>query len=257
MGGKKFNLKAIYALWFRDLKIFFRSASRIIGSVAMPLFFLAFLGLGFSKMPLNQAGGGSYIQFLVPGIIGMNLLFSSMFAGLSLLWDREDGFLKEIMVAPVERISIVVGRTAAGVTTSLLQAMMIFLISFLLGFRVANFQVVFLSLLFMLLISTAFNAFGLIFAANMKDFHGFNLIINFIMFPFFFLSGALFPITNLPFWMRFFSYLDPLTYGVDGLRGILIGYTQFPVVFDLIILGGITALLLSLGAYFFEKSESV
>lgn len=254
---KIFSLKAIYALWFRDIKIFSRSASRIIGSIAMPLFFLGFLGFGYSKMQIPNAPGTSYIQFLVPGIIGMSLLFSSMFAGLSLLWDREDGFLKEIMIAPVKRISIVIGRTAGGVSTSLIQSLLIFLLSFLLGFKISGILVFIYSLVFMILISTAFNAFGLIFASNMKDFQGFNLIINFIMFPFFFLSGALFPIDNLPLWVRIISYLDPLTYGVDGLRGILIGLKKFPVYLDFLILLVITAAMLGLAAYFFEKSESV
>ena len=247
---------AVYVLWLRALKRFWRSKSQIIGSIAMPLFFLGFLGLGLNRMAVpGVAGDGNYLRFLVPGIIGMSLLFSSTFAGLSVLWDREFGFLKEIMVAPVSRVSIVLGRIAGGSTTSLIQSVMILIISLFLGFAPASLWGVAASALFMVLISFTFISIGLIFASNMHDIHGFTLVMNFLVFPLFLLSGALFPVENLPEPVRVLSYLDPLTYGVDGLRGTLAGVSSLPLAQDLAVLALFSFLFIVLGAWFFERCE--
>ena len=252
------NTTAIYVLWLREMKRFLRAKSRVIGTLVMPLFFLVFLGLGFGNMNIpGMANGVDYIHFLVPGIVGMTMLFTSMFAGISVLWDREFGFLKEIMVAPVNRISIVIGRIVGGATTSIFQGILILGISILMGFKIAGISAFLLSVIFMLLISSTFIGLGLIFASKMKDMQGFSLIMNFVIFPLFFLSGALFPLENLPVWIRYISYLDPLTYGVDGLRGILVGVSSFSVLFNFAVLIGFSAVMIFLGAYFFEKSESV
>ncbi len=252
------NTTAIYVLWLREMKRFLRTKSRVIGSLTIPIFFLAFLGLGFHNMSVPGIEKGvDYIHFLVPGIIGMSMLSTSTFAGISVLWDREFGFLKEVMVAPVNRISIVIGRLVGGTTTSVLQGTLILAISILMGFKIVNISAFFLSIAFMLLISSTFIGLGLIFASKMRDIHGFSLIMNFVIFPLFFLSGALFPLGNLPVWIRYISYLDPLTYGVDGLRGVLIGFSSFSILFDFTVLIGFSAVMIVLGAYFFEKSESV
>jgi ABC-2 type transport system permease protein len=247
---------AIYVLWLREMKRFLRAKSRVVGTVGMPVFFLAFLGLGFNRVSFpGLPPGVSYILFLVPGIVGMTLLFSSTFAGISVLWDREFGFLKEIMVAPVSRVSLVLGRIAGGASTSLIQGIMILFISLLLGFQLPGLPEFLTSLFFMLLISVVFISMGLIFASNMRDIHGFNLVMNFIVFPIFLLSGALFPVENLPPAIRFLSYLDPLTYGVDGLRGSLIGISAFPLVLDAAVLLLYSLVMIVLGAYFFERCE--
>ena len=172
-----------------------------------------------------------------------------------MLWDREFGFLKEIMVAPISRVSIVIGRIAGGTTTALLQAVAILCISIFMGFKIQGLVGFFISILFMVLIATTFIGLGLIFASNMRDMQGFGLIMNFIVFPLFFLSGALFPIKNLPSWIRWLSYVDPLTYGVDGLRGALIGVCSFSVGFNLVVLFVFSLFMIAFGAYFFEKSE--
>jgi ABC-2 type transport system permease protein len=252
------NATAVYVLWLREMKRFLRAKSRVAGAVAMPLFFLAFLGLGFRRIAIPGVSGGvDYIRFLVPGILGMSLLFSSTFAGLSVLWDREFGFLKEIMVAPVNRVSIVLGRMAGGMTTALIQAVVILGISFLMGFRVSAALSLLLALVFMTMIATTFIGLGLIFASKMKDIQGFSIIMNFVIFPLFFLSGALYPLENFPFWLRYLSYIDPLTYGVDGLRGSLIGVSSYPVGLDLAVLLAFSLTMVFMGAYFFEKSESL
>ena len=252
------NITAIYVLWLREMKRFIRAKSRVIGSLAMPLFFLAFLGMGLGNMSIPGVSKSvDYIHFLVPGVLGMTMLFTSMFAGISVLWDREFGFLKEIMVAPVSRVSIVIGRIVGGTTTSILQGILILGISILMGFKISGISAFLLSVVFMLFISSTFIGLGLIFASRMKDMQGFSLIMNFVIFPLFFLSGALFPLENLPTWLRYVSYIDPLTYGVDGLRGVLINVSSFSVLFDLSVLIAFSALMTLLGAYFFERSEGV
>jgi ABC-2 type transport system permease protein len=251
---------AVYVLWLREMKRFSRAKSRIIGSLIQPLFFLAFLGLGFNRLSVpGMQPGTSYIQFLVPGIVGMTLLFSSSMQGLSVLWDREFGFLKEIMVAPVGRVSIVLGRIAGGTTTTLIQGLLVLGLSFFLRFRITHIPNILLALAFMILIAFTFIGFGLIFASKMKDMQGFGLIINFIIFPLFFLSGALYPLKNLPLFVRILSYLDPLTYGIDGLRkAMILGYeSALPVYLNFAIMAGFSLVMLFLGALFFEKSESV
>ncbi len=251
------NPVAVYVLWLREMKRLLRARSRMVGTLAMPLFFLAFLGMGFGRMSIPGLDGIDYVTFLVPGIVGMTMLFTSMFAGISVLWDREFGFLKEIMVAPVSRISIVLGRIAGGATSSVLQGILILVISTVAGFRISGAAALLLSVLIMLLTSAAFIGLGLIFASRMRDIHGFSMIINFVIFPLFFLSGALFPLENLPTWIRFLSYLDPLTYGVDGLRGSLAGFSSFPITLNLGVLLIFSLAMLFLGAYSFERSESV
>ncbi|MBE0461652.1 MAG: ABC transporter permease [Candidatus Aminicenantes bacterium] len=252
------NRAAVYVLWLREMKRFFRAKSRVVGNLAMPLFFLAFLGLGFNRMVVpGMPHDVNYIRFLVPGILGMSLLFSSTFGGLSVLWDREFGFLKEIMVAPVNRVSIVLGRVAGGVTTSMMQGVLILIASTVLGFRFSSVVSILISFVFMVLISITFLGLGLIFASMMKDMQGFSIVINFVIFPLFFLSGAIYPLENFPNWLRVFSYLDPLTYGIDGLRNTLIGVSSYPLVFNLAIMLVFSFGMVILGAYFFEKSESV
>lgn len=249
---------AIYVLWLREMKRFLRAKSRIVGTVAMPLFFLLFLGMGFRRIAIpGMSEDMDYLRYLVPGILGMNLLFSSTFGGLSVLWDREFGFLKEIMVAPVSRVSIVLGRIAGGVTTALMQGLFILGISSLMGFRMNSILSLGMTIVFMVLISVAFLGFGLIFASKMKDMQGFPIVMNFVIFPLLFLSGAFYPLENFPFWLRYISYLDPLTYGVDGLRGVLIGVSTYSIFFNFVMMVGFAMLMIFLGAYFFEKSESV
>jgi ABC-2 type transport system permease protein len=249
---------AVYVLWAREMKRFVRAKSRMVGALATPLFFLAFLGLGFNRMAVpGMRTGVDYIHFLVPVILGMSLLFSSTFAGMSVLWDREFGFLKEIMVTPVNRFSIVIGRIAGGATTAIIQGLMLILITVAIGFRIPSAPAFFLALLFMLLITTTFIGLGLIFASIMRDMQGFGLVMNFVMFPMFFLSGAMYPLKNLPLGIRVLAYLDPLSYGVDGLRGALVGVSAFPILADLAAMTGWSVIMVFLGAWLFEKSESV
>ncbi len=201
---KLVNYSAIYVMWMREMKRFLRAKSRIIGTLAMPIFFLLSLSFGIGPS-VNLGGiakGVRYLDFLVPGIIGMNMLFSSMFGGLSVLWDKEFGFLKEILVAPVQRSSIVLGRISGALTTTLIQGVLILIISFALGFKIVNAFSLISALVFMILICIGFIGAGIAFASILSDTQGFSLITQFIVFPIFLLSGALFPLSNLHGWIK-------------------------------------------------------
>lgn len=253
---KPISIQAIYVLWLREMKRTWRAKSRVIGALMMPLFFLIFLGSGFRRATLpGMPVGVNYITFLIPGVVGMTLLFSSMFGGLQVLWDKEFGFLKEIMVTPVSRLSIVLGRMAGGSTTALVQSFLVLFMSIFFGFRATSIIGFFIALTLMVLIAFTFIGLGLAFASRMKDMHGFQLIMNFVVFPIFFLSGALFPIQGLPGFLKPFVYLNPLTYGVDGLRNALVGFSAIPLGLDFAVVAISCITIVTLGAYLFETSE--
>lgn len=238
------------------MKRTWRAKSRIVATVLMPLFFLAFLGFGLRRASIPGLPEDiNYAIFLIPGIIGMTMLFTSTIAGFSFLWDKEFGFLKEIMVTPVSRISIVIGRVVGGATISMFQGLVILFISYIFGFRIPGIFAFILTFLLMLIISFTFIGLGLIFASRMKDIHGFSLIVNFVIFPIFFLSGAIYPLDEMPWFIRILTYIDPLTYGVDGLRNVLIGVSSFPLALDMAVMFIICILFLAIGSYLFEKSE--
>jgi ABC-2 type transport system permease protein len=250
------SVQAVYMLWLREMKRTWRAKSRMIGSILMPMFFLVFIGSGFRQARLpNIPDGINYISFLIPGVTGMSLLFSSTFGGLQVLWDKEFGFLKEIMVMPVSRLSIVLGRMAGGSTVALIQGFIILFASMAFGFRFKSLAGLGIAVLFMFLIAFTFIGLGLAFASRMKDMHGFQLVVNFVVFPIFFLSGALYPVQGLPAWLKPLVYADPLTYGVDGLRGALIGVTTRPLVVDFVILSTVCAFMMALGSWLFETSD--
>jgi ABC-2 type transport system permease protein len=247
-------MNVIYILWLRQLKRYFRSKSRIIGSIGQPLLFLLALGFGFGPI-YAKAGGGNYIQFLAPGIISMGILFTAVFSGIEIIWDRQFGFLKETLVAPISRLKIMVGRTLGGATVAIIQGLIIFIISFIVGFRPDNLILVPLSVAFMALIAIFFTALGTAIASLLKDMQGFQLIMNFLLMPLFFLSGALFPFGDLPKLIKTISSMDPLSYGVDGLRATLTGISHFGVHVDFLVLGSITVIVLLIGSYLFSKIE--
>jgi len=246
------QLSGIYILWKREVIRFFRAKSRVIGTLAMPFFFLLILGSGFGPAYQAQNGGIGYINILAPGMIGMVLLFSSIFSGIRVLMDREFGFLKEIMVAPISRTSIMLGITLGGVTTSAVQALLLLGISLLLGVQL-NVYGLPLAILFMFLISASFVSLGIAIASKMEDMHGFQLINNFLIMPLLLLSGALVPL-NLGAW-TFITYLDPLTYGVDGLRGSLVNAAGMPLWLDFGVLTGFCIACILLGAFLFSQRE--
>ncbi len=247
-------MSTIYIMWLRQIKRYLRSKSRIIGSLGQPLLFLLALGYGFGPT-FQKAGQGNYIFFLVPGVIAMTVLFSSVFFGIEIIWDRQFGFLKETMVAPVSRFNIMLGRTLGGATVSSIQGLIVFTISLLVGFRPANWLMVLPMFLIMFLISLLFTSLGTAIASKMEDMHGFQLIMNFLIMPLFFLSGALFPLNNLPKTISVITRFNPLSYGVDALRGVLINGAHFGLGLDILVLSVLTLFFLGLGSFLFSKIQ--
>src|SRR6187401_233341 len=220
------EMSAIYILWLREIKRYTRSRSQIIASLAQPLLYLFALGFGLGPV-FQKAGQGSYLQFVAPGVIGMSVLFTSIFSGIGLLWDRQFGFLKETLVAPVPRLTIMAGRTLGGATIAIIQGTLVLIVCMIVGFRPESWAAVPMALMFMALIAIVFAALGTAIGSTLKDMQGFQLIMNFLIMPIFFLSGALFPLNNLPGALTVATRLDPLAYGIDGLRGALIGVSHF------------------------------
>lgn len=247
-------MHAIYILWLRELKKYTRSRAQIVASLGQPLLYLLVLGFGLGPV-FAKAGNGSYLQFVAPGVIGMTVLFTSVFSGIALLFDRQFGFLKETLVAPVPRIRIMIGRTLGGATVATLQGTLIFVVCLIAGFRPTSLVTIPLGFLFMVLIAIVFAAFGTAIGSGLQDMQGFQLIMNFLVLPIFFLSGALYPLTNLPAVLAAITRLDPLSYGVDGLRGAFIGVSQFGATTNLVVLACIAVVLLVFGAWRFSKIE--
>jgi ABC-2 type transport system permease protein len=247
-------MSAVYILWLRQLKRYFRSKARMIGSVGQPVLFLVALGFGFGPI-FEKAGGGNYLQFLAPGVIAMGILFTAMFMGIEIIWDKQFGFLKETLVAPISRMTIMLGRTLGGATVALAQGVLVFLIAWAIGFR-PSFEFIGIAFIFMILIAMLFTAIGTAIASVVDDMQGFPLIMNFLVMPLFFLSGSLFPLTGLPGAIEIIARFNPLSYGIDGLRGALVpGSLHFGFLFDFSVLGVITLIVLGIGAYLFSKIE--
>jgi len=247
-------MNAIYILWLREVKKYSRSRIQIIASLGQPLLYLLVLGFGLGPV-YQKAGGGSYLQFMAPGIVGMAILFTSVFSGIALLWDRQFGFLKETLVAPVARINVMIGRTLGGATVAMLQGTLIMVVCLIAGFRPVTLIGIPLGFAFMALIAIVFAALGTSIGSSLQDMQGFQLIMNFLVLPIFFLSGALFPLNNLPKALSFVTKLDPLSYGVDGLRATLIGASHFGAIVDAVVLAVVAVGLLCLGAWRFSKIE--
>ncbi len=245
---------AIYIMWLRQLKRYFRSKSRLIGAFGQPLLFLLALGFGFGPV-FKQAGQGDYISFLVPGIVAMTVLFTSLSSGIEIIWDRQFGFLKETLVAPVPRLKIMIGRTLGGATLAIFQAIIVLLLSLFVGFKVPDVHSFLIALMFMIFIALIFTALGTAIASRMQDFHGFQLIMNFLVMPLFFLSGAIFPLQGLPKILDIIVRLNPLSYGVDGVRGALSGVFHYGLALDLLVLASVAAVLLAIGSYLFSKVQ--
>ncbi len=247
-------MSTIYILWLRQIKRYLRSKARIVGSLGQPLLFLVALGFGFGPIYM-RAGGGDYIQFLAPGVIAMSILFTAIFSGMEIIWDKKFGFLKETLVAPVSRLNIMIGRTLGGATVAILQGVIVLIISTIIGFRPTNLELIPVALLFMFLIALFFTALGTAIASVLEDMQGFQLIMSFLVMPTFFLSGALFPLDNLPQAINIIARINPLSYGVDGLRSALINGAQFSFLTDFSILAAITFIVLLIGSYLFSRIE--
>jgi ABC-2 type transport system permease protein len=243
---------AIYTIWLRNMKRYLRSKSRIIGSLGQPLFFLLILGFGLNSLSIPGLGQ-NYMSFIVPGIIAMTVMFTSIFSGIQIIWDKQFGFLKETLIAPVSRTSIMLGQTLGGATTAIIQGLIILILTiFIAGFTpsISGFLI---AILFMSLIGISLTAFGIAIASRMEDMQGFQLIMNFVIFPLFFSSGALFPLNTAPDALKIIAHLNPVTYGVEGVRYGLFGVSMIDPVLCFVVLSGFAVAMVLLGGYLFRK----
>jgi ABC-2 type transport system permease protein len=247
-------MNAIYVMWLRQLKRYIRSPARVVASLVQPLLFLFALGFGLSSV-FARAGMGNYLQFLVPGIVAMSIIFSSIMSGMEMLWDRQFGFLKETLVAPVSRFAVMLGRVAGGATTSLAQGIIVLVVATAFGFRPNDWLMIPGAILAMLFLSLMFSALGMAIGSKVTDMQAYPLIINFLVMPLFFLSGAMFPLHGVPGPMLAIATADPLSYGVDALRQLMIGHAHFGIGLDFTVMGALTLALLALSSYFFSRME--
>lgn len=257
-------LRAIYTIWLRDLLRFAREKSRIISMLGQPLLYLLIVGNGLSatfQLSAAQVKGFNYLLFMYPGIIGMSVLFTSIFSAISIVWDREFGFLKEVLVAPVPRWAVAVGKALGGSTIAMLQGSLLLLLAPFLGLKMSLLQLLAL-LAVLFLIAFSLTSLGITIASRMETMEGFQMMMNFLVMPLFFLSGAMFPLKGLPGWMDRIMHLDPLTYGVDALRHImyhqlppLLSLTRFSLLQDLIVVAAMAVVLISLGTISFSRQS--
>ena len=247
-------MNKIYILWLRQIKRYVRARSRIVGALAQPLLYLLALGYGFGAV-FRQAGQGSYLHFLAPGVIGMSIIFTAIFSGMEVIWDRQFGFLKETLVAPMPRFNIMLGRTLGGATVATIQGAIVMIVSLALGFRPNSIPAMLAVIPFMFLVALMFTALGTAIASTLNDMQGFQLIINFLVMPMFFLSGALYPLNGLPTALTIVARINPLSYGVDAFRDLLIGVAHYGLVVDSLVLVGLTLAFLIAGSRFFSKVQ--
>ncbi|MGA9883439.1 MAG: ABC transporter permease [Candidatus Acidiferrales bacterium] len=247
-------MRAIYILCIRQLKRYVRSPARIVGSLGQPVIFLLALGFGLGSI-FKLAGAGNYFTFLAPGIIAMGIMFTAVFSGIEIIWDRQFGFLKETLVAPVSRLEIVFGRVLGGAIVAMLQGFAVFIVCVAFGFRVHSWLLVPVALVFMFLISLLFTSIGTALGSVLQDMQGFPLVMNFLVMPLFFFSDALFPMKGLPKILEGALRLNPVTYGVDGLRGALSSAFAFSIVTDFGVLVVLSLILLAIGSYLFSKIQ--
>ena len=248
------NLKATYTIWLRELTKFYRERTQFVSAMVTPVLWLLVFGGGMGINLRTGVINTSYNAFIFPGIIGMTLLFTSMRSGISIIWDREFGFLKEILVAPISRTSIVMGKALGGATNAMIQGTILLLLSVFVGISLTPLQIV-IVLPLMLLISLGFDGFGLSIASVIESYEGFQTIMSFIIMPTFFLSGALFPLTNAPRWLQILSELNPLTYGVDAMRQVILGTGQFPIGLDIVIMVVFAVSMLLFTSYMFNVKK--
>ncbi|MEA1909111.1 MAG: ABC transporter permease [Euryarchaeota archaeon] len=247
------DLKAVHAIARREVIRFLRAKSRIVGSIAMPLIWFCAFGLGLGSAFGVRYGEISYAMFLAPGIIAMTVLFASTFSGMSIIVDKEFGILKELLVAPISRVSLVLGKLVGGMATSLIRAVLItILLCVVLEIRVGIINYCGM-LAIICLIAIGFGALAIAIATKMESMEGFGLIVELVVMPIFFLSGAFFPVEGLPGWFSTVVMLNPLTYGVDGLRILMIGTGSFGLLHDFGVLILFDVVVVLFAAYLFGK----
>ena len=245
------EIEGIYAVWLREAKIYAREKERLISSVISPLLWIFGFGAGVGST-IDVIEGFPYQVFIYPGIVVMTVLFTSLFYGIYIIWDRKLDFLKEVLVAPVSRASVFAGKVLGGATDAMIQVIFLLIIGLFISVPLTPLTVI-EAFLMLLLISIAMVSIGLVIGANLQSPEGFSLVINFVMWPMFFFSGALFPTNNLPKWLAAVTYINPLTYGVDALRGIILNINKFPIALDIAVMFLFAVIMMALGILSFRR----
>ena len=247
-------MRVIYQLWLRQVRKYLRSKSRVVGAIGQPLLFLLALGYGLGSA-FQRAGQGNYLEFLVPGIIMQTILFASIFWGINLIFDRLWGFLKETMVAPVSRLRIFIGNVLGGATTALAQGLLVLVISLFLGFHPYSWPLVIVAIIIMAMLSISITSLGAGLGSLMDNIPGFQSVNQFLVFPLYFLSGAIFPIDAAPTALKMIATANPLSYAVDAMRFALINQSHFGIGLDIAVLSVTMIVLIAFGTYCFSKIE--
>jgi ABC-2 type transport system permease protein len=250
------HLTKLYALWLREFKVFIREKSRLVASTFTPILWLFVIGSGLGAANPSTIPGVDYQLFIFPGIVAMSIIFSSVFFGSYIIWDRKFDFLKSVMVAPVSRASVFVGKTLGGMTTSLIQASILLAVGAAIGVPFTPISIL-QSVAVILLMSFGLTSLGLALGSYMYSLEGFQMIVSFVVFPLFFLSGALFPLDDLPGWLRILTAADPATYGVNALRNAMLGTGSTSFGLDMAILTAYTAALGAFGIFSFRRMKAV
>ena len=246
------ELSGLYAIWFREFRVFWREKSRVITSIINPIMWLVIFGGGLgASVSVGQVG---YQQFLFPGILAMAIVMSSIFFGAYVVWDKKIDFLKEVLVAPISRTTIFMGKILGGATDSLIQVTILILIGTLLGITY-TLQGLMIAYAFMFLLTVAVVSIGLIIGSLMESPEGFGLITSFVIFPLTFLSGAFYPLNNLPQWLAVATTIDPVTYAVDGLRGAILGTSYNSLLFDFSLLSVFCVVMIVIGTIAFNRMK--
>jgi ABC-2 type transport system permease protein len=246
------EIEGIYAVWLREAKIYTREKERLISSVISPLIWIFGFGAGIGST-VQFIHGYKYQVFIYPGIVVMTVLFTSLFYGVYIIWDRKLDFLKEVLVAPVSRASVFAGKVLGGATDAMIQVIFLLIIGLFIAVPLPPLTII-QAFLMLLLISIAMVSIGLVIGANLQSPEGFSLVINFVMWPMFFFSGALFPIENLPSWLATAIYINPLTYGVDALKGIiLLNQNHFSIILDMAVMIIFALIMMGLGILSFRR----
>src|SRR5918996_1093179 len=251
------HLAKVYALWLREFKVFLRERSRLVASTFTPILWLFVIGSGLgSAAPSDLPPGVDYQQFIFPGIVSMSIIFTSVFYGSYIIWDRKFDFLKSVMVAPVSRATVFVGKTLGGMTNSLVQVSILLIVGGIIGIHYTTLSLV-QTVVVVLLLSFSLTSLGLALGSYMQSLEGFQMIVSFVVFPIFFLSGALFSIDNLPDWLSILIIIDPVTYAVDALRNTMLGIGSKPFEVDISILIAFTAGLGAFGILSFRRMKAI
>ncbi len=245
----------IYILWLRQMKKYRRSGLRMLLSIVQPLVYFLALGYGFNSI-FEKAGQGSYIQFIVPGVIAQTILFTSIFWGANIIFDKQFGFLKETLVAPVPRVLVMMGSALGGATIGVIQGIVLFIIALIFGFHPYSWTALSLTVLFMIMLSLAMVSFSSGIGAIVNDMPGFMAVTNFLVVPLFFLSGSMYPLNNIPGVMKVIASINPLSYAVDAMRATLINQSHFGLTTDFLVMSVTLIVLAAFSVYRFKKIEA-